>query len=73
MSAIMAKKKPAKDEGQTTKRETIQVPAEWHKALIRLAANWQQPKIWAFCRLVGEACKAQGLEHPSFPWEEMAE
>jgi hypothetical protein len=52
-------------------RHTVQLPTEWHRSLIKLAVNWKQQKIWAMCRLIGEACDAEGLEHPPYPWEEM--
>ncbi len=66
MISVMAKKTI-----KTDKRETIQVPADWHRCLVRLAGRWKQQKIWAFMRLVGEACDTEGIERPPFPWEEM--
>lgn len=72
MIATMAKEK--KDSpAPTTKseRQTIQMPADWHRALLRLAGRWKQQKVWALCRLIGEAMDAEGLEHPPYPWELM--
>jgi hypothetical protein len=52
-------------------RQTVQLPSEWHRSLIKLAAKRKQRKIWAMCRLIGAACDAEGVEHPPYPWEEM--
>jgi hypothetical protein len=65
---------PSSSKGETSKsgeRQTVQLPSDWHRSLIKLAAKWKQQKIWAMCRLIGEACDAEGIEHPPFPWEEM--
>ena len=61
----------AKKPEEPAARQTIQMPAEWHRALIRLAGHWKQQKIWAICRLIGEACEAEGIDHPPYPWDEM--
>jgi hypothetical protein len=65
--ASMSKKKAA--DSKTGDRQTIQVTAEWNRALLTLAGKKGQPKVWTIYRLVGEACDAEGIEHPPFPWE----
>jgi len=70
----MARKKnheSAADESPKRDRQTVQLPGNWHRALLRLSAHWRQQKVWAMCRLIGEACEKEGLEHPPFPWEQL--
>lgn len=68
---VMARKSSAAESKKPDDRQTVQMRGDWHRSLIRLAAKRRLQKVWAMYQLIGEACDAEGIERPPYPWDEM--
>ncbi len=77
MTAMAARKKPAKSGGEhKTKRTPVQVPNEWLALARSLAAGEEKPTLWLIIKLIREHAIASGRDVASLPvapWEEKPE
>jgi hypothetical protein len=66
----MAKKKKPTGGKHKVPRQPMMIPAPWMALVRKLAAKRQQPSVWFVLSIVGELAEKEGIDRPSYPWEE---
>ncbi len=67
---LMAKKKPTGGK-HTTPRRPIQMPADWHAIVKKIAVQQRRPAMWVLIEMVKAKAEEMGIpDLPPGPWED---